>query len=75
MHNLNCTVWTIAYIACVEDYDPEADAVPDESDRSSDDNSDNEAAGTEHYEAVEYAIYLAIDRANLPRPLTNYLPC
>ncbi|KAJ8126469.1 hypothetical protein O1611_g7168 [Lasiodiplodia mahajangana] len=34
------------------DYDPEADAVPDESDQSSDDNSENEAAGTEHYEAV-----------------------
>ncbi|KAI0103989.1 apoptosis-antagonizing transcription factor [Nemania sp. FL0031] len=34
------------------DYDPEADAVPDDSEQSSDDNSENEAAGTEHYEAV-----------------------
>ncbi|KAI0184950.1 transcription factor AATF/Che-1 [Xylaria flabelliformis] len=35
-----------------KDYDPEADAVPDESDRSSDESSDNEVAGTEHYEVV-----------------------
>ncbi|KAI1123545.1 apoptosis-antagonizing transcription factor [Nemania abortiva] len=34
------------------DYDPEAEAVPDESDQNSDESSDNEAAGTEHYEAV-----------------------
>ncbi|KAI0871737.1 apoptosis-antagonizing transcription factor [Hypoxylon argillaceum] len=34
------------------DYDPEADAVPDESDQSGSESSDNEAAGTEHYEAV-----------------------
>ncbi|KAI1747703.1 apoptosis-antagonizing transcription factor [Xylaria castorea] len=36
----------------VKDYDPEADVVPDESDRSSDESSDSEVAGTEHYEAV-----------------------
>ncbi|KAI0466559.1 apoptosis-antagonizing transcription factor [Xylaria cf. heliscus] len=36
----------------VKDYDPEADVVPDESDRSSDEGSDNEVAGTEHYETV-----------------------
>ncbi|KAI0407277.1 apoptosis-antagonizing transcription factor [Xylaria palmicola] len=36
----------------VKDYDPEADVVPEESDRSSDEGSDNEAAATEHYVAV-----------------------
>lgn len=42
------------------DYDPEADVVPDESDQSSDESSDNEVAGTEHYEPVGYAIYLCL---------------
>ncbi|KAI0548201.1 apoptosis-antagonizing transcription factor [Xylaria curta] len=36
----------------VKDYDPEADVVPDESDQSGDESSDNEVAGTEHYETV-----------------------
>ncbi|KAI0536391.1 apoptosis-antagonizing transcription factor [Xylaria digitata] len=36
----------------VKDYDPEADAVPSDSDQSSDENSDNEPAGTEHYVTV-----------------------
>ncbi|KAI0453819.1 TRAUB-domain-containing protein [Xylaria acuta] len=36
----------------VKDYDPEADVVPNESDQSSDESSDNEVAGVEHYEAV-----------------------
>ncbi|KAI1175624.1 apoptosis-antagonizing transcription factor [Nemania sp. FL0916] len=35
-----------------QDQDPEAEAVSDEGDQSSDDSSDGEAAGTEHYEAV-----------------------
>ncbi|KAJ8109058.1 hypothetical protein ONZ43_g6245 [Nemania bipapillata] len=57
-----------------KDYDPEADAVPDESDQNSDDSSDNEPAGTEHYEAVGYVIYLTIDGANLlVQQLTIYL--
>lgn len=43
-------------MAYVADYDPEADAVPDESDQSGSESSDNEAAGTEHYEAVGYAM-------------------
>ncbi|KAI0906029.1 apoptosis-antagonizing transcription factor [Ustulina deusta] len=36
----------------VKDYDPEADVVPSDSDRSGDESSDNEPAGTEHYVAV-----------------------
>ncbi|KAF2966787.1 hypothetical protein GQX73_g6772 [Xylaria multiplex] len=36
----------------VKDYDPEADVVPNHSDQSSDESSDNEPAGTEHYVAV-----------------------
>ncbi|KAI1274690.1 apoptosis-antagonizing transcription factor [Xylaria sp. FL0933] len=38
----------------VKDYDPEADVIPrdSDSDRSGDESSDNEPAGTEHYVAV-----------------------
>ncbi|KAI1424652.1 apoptosis-antagonizing transcription factor [Xylaria sp. FL1777] len=36
----------------VKDFDPEADVVPSDSDRSGDESSDNEPAGTEHYVAV-----------------------
>ncbi|KAI1292448.1 apoptosis-antagonizing transcription factor [Xylaria venustula] len=36
----------------VKDCDPEADAVPSDSDQSADESSDNEPVGTEHYVAV-----------------------
>lgn len=54
----------------MEDYDPEIDVLPNESDQSSDDSDsgDHEPAGTEHYETVGYTI----SETNRPRtpPLT-----
>ncbi len=56
MQGPNCIPGIVLTRRISTDYDPEADVVPSDSDRSGDESSDNEPAGTEHYVAVGYAI-------------------
>ncbi|KAI3317763.1 TRAUB-domain-containing protein [Xylariaceae sp. AK1471] len=49
----------------VREHDPEADAIPHDSDQSSDENSADEVAGTEHYVSVGKSKLRGLDPATL----------